>query len=62
VHYVSPTDDNLKQSERMKDLRIYKRVNTEIGQIIVADVNSDHINVLVDIDGAELNKLITKSK
>jgi isocitrate lyase len=60
VHYVTPTEDNKKQTERMKQLGIYKEVNTEVGQIIVAGVNSDYIKELLNKDQVELKKLITK--
>ena len=43
VHYLSPTDDNALQSERMKGLGIFSDVNTEIGQIGRAHLNSSHI-------------------
>ncbi len=39
VHYVTPTEDNLSQTQRMKDLGIFTVVRSEIGQIIVADVD-----------------------
>ena len=60
VHYVSPTDDNLKQTEGMKALGIYDQVNTEIGHIIVAGVNQQRISELLDSDQSELKKLIFK--
>ncbi len=60
VHYVTPTDDNEKQTEKMKHLGIYKEVNTEVGHIIVAKVNSDYIKELLNKDQVELKKLITK--
>jgi isocitrate lyase len=58
VHYVSPTDDNHRQTERMKAMGIFDQVQDEIGQIIVADVNSARIQELLASDGAELHKLI----
>jgi isocitrate lyase len=60
VHYVSPTDDNQKQTAGMKALGIYDDVRTEVGQIIVAAVNTDRIRELLDPDRAELGKLIRK--
>lgn len=60
VHYVSPTEDNQKQSERMKELGIYDDVNTEVGHIIVAGVDSKQVNALLDADSA-LEKLIAKN-
>ncbi len=47
VHYVTPTEDNLKQAERMKARGIYGAVSTEIGEIIVADVVKERLKELV---------------
>ena len=46
VHYVTPTDDNLKQCEAMKARGIFKSVQTEIGEIIVADVIKTRVKEL----------------
>ncbi|MFQ5628591.1 MAG: isocitrate lyase ICL2 [bacterium] len=61
VHYVTPTDDNQKQTQGMKKLGIFDEVNTEIGDIIVASVNARRIKELIDPDQNELQKLISKS-
>ena len=61
VHYVSPTDDNQKQTEGMKDLGIYDEVNVEVGQIIVAGVNTQRVKTLLSPDQGELKKLISKN-
>jgi isocitrate lyase len=61
VHYVSPTDDNQMQAEKMKGLGIFDEVNTEVGQIIVAGVNTEHLKELLNPDRVLLNKLIAKS-
>ncbi len=61
VHYVAPTDDNRKQTTGMQALGIYADVNTEIGDIIVAGVDMDHVKELLNPDGAELDKLIFKN-
>ena len=60
VHYVSPTDDNEKQSEAMKAMGIYESVHHEIGQIIVANV--DTVNVAKMMESAEtgIDKIIRK--
>ena len=58
VHYVSPTDDNHKQTEGMKAMGIFDEVNDEVGQIIVADVNTGRVQELVAADGKELQSLI----
>jgi isocitrate lyase len=61
VHYVSPTDDNQKQTEKMKKLEIFSEVNIEVGQIIVAEVNTAHVKKLLNPDQDELKKLISKN-
>jgi len=62
VHYVSPTDDNEKQAKRMKELGIYIEASEEIGDIIVASVNSETVKDLLNADEVELQKLITKER
>ncbi|HEX3034764.1 MAG TPA: isocitrate lyase/phosphoenolpyruvate mutase family protein [Thermodesulfobacteriota bacterium] len=61
VHYVSPTEDNQKQTKGMKKMGIYDKVNTEIGHIIVAGVNTERMKELLSPDQTELKKLIYKS-
>jgi isocitrate lyase len=61
VHYVSPTEDNQVQTERMQALGIYANVTTEVGQIIVADVHAERIADLLAPDRRALNDLIDKS-
>lgn len=60
VHYVTPTDDNQRQAEGMRALGLYGEIRTEIGEIIVAQVNADGVKELVKPDSAELTKLIAK--
>ena len=60
VHYVSPTEDNQYQTAKMKDHGIFSEVNTEVGQIIVADVNRPRIDELLQPDREALGKLIRK--
>jgi isocitrate lyase len=60
VHYVSPTDDNQYQTSKMKSHGIFADVQTEVGQIIVADVNAPRIAELLEPDRARLSKLIRK--
>ncbi len=60
VHYVTPTQDNQYQTEKMKSLGIYSDVNTEIGQIIVASVDSRRIAELLNPDRVALRQLIEK--
>ncbi len=58
VHYVSPTADNQIQTERMQAQGIYGDVSTEVGQIIVADVNPARIAELLAADRDALAQLI----
>jgi isocitrate lyase len=60
VHYLTPTDDNRRQCERMTEIGIFSSVNDEIGEIIVADVNADTIRDVTSSDGPELERLIAK--
>jgi len=61
VHYVTPNDDNQKQTAGMKRLGIFNEVNTEIGDIIVASVQTSRIKELLNPDKLELKKLVAKS-
>ncbi|MEO5883962.1 MAG: isocitrate lyase, partial [Candidatus Limnocylindrales bacterium] len=60
LHYLTPTDDNRSQTQRMQDLGIFTVVRTEIGQIIVADVDRERIAELVRPQGESLAELIRK--
>jgi isocitrate lyase len=60
VHYLTPTEDNLIQTERMKALGIFTDVKTEIGQIIVADVSKEGVAELLKPDRKALDELIRK--
>jgi isocitrate lyase len=60
VHYVSPTEDNGYQTRKMREQGIYTGVETEVGQIIVADVNAARIAELLESDRAALGRLIRK--
>ena len=61
VHYVTPTGDNEVQAERMKSLGIYSDVHTEIGQIIVAHINTQVVAGLLKPDLSALAELIRKT-
>ncbi|MGA8065982.1 MAG: isocitrate lyase family protein, partial [Terriglobales bacterium] len=50
VHYVTPTEDNEFQTQRMKSAGIFSDVHTEIGQIIVAQVNKERVAELLKPD------------
>ncbi len=60
LHYLTPTEDNQRQTQRMKDLGIFSVVRTEIGQIIVADVDAERVSELASADREKLDDLITK--
>ena len=60
LHYLTPTEDNRAQTERMQDLGIFTVVRTEIGHIIVADVDGERVNELVQPDGETLAELIRR--
>lgn len=60
VYYVTPTEDNLYQTSKMKSHGIFSEVNQEVGEIIVAEVNRPRIEELLKPDRVALRKLITK--
>jgi isocitrate lyase len=60
VHYVTPTEDNLYQTEKMKSHGIFRDVHQEVGEIIVADVNQPRIEELLAPDRKALWRLIRK--
>jgi isocitrate lyase len=61
VHYLTPSDDNRRQSESMLKLGIFEAINDEVGEIIVADVNAAVIRALVEPASTERERLITKA-
>ena len=60
VYYVTPTEDNLYQTSKMKSHGIFSEVYQEVGEIIVAEVNKPRIAELLTPDRVALRKLITK--
>jgi isocitrate lyase len=58
IHYLTPTDDNTAQAERMRDLGLFSTVQTEIGQIIVGQVDRRRVAELVAADRTALDDLI----
>ena len=62
VHYVTPTDDNQYQAAKMKSHGIFREVNTEVGQIIVADVDHERVAELLAPDQEALRRLICKQR
>jgi isocitrate lyase len=60
AHFVSPTDDNRYQTQKMKSHGLFSDVHDEVGHIIVADVNADRIAELLETDRKHLDDLIHK--
>ncbi len=60
VYYVTPTEDNKYQTEKMQAHGIFSNVNKDVGEIIVADVNQARIAELLAADRSALQKLIRK--
>ena len=60
VHYLSPTEDNQHQAQKMKRLGIFNKVDTEAALIIVASVDASRIAELLNPDRVALRKLIAK--
>ena len=61
VHYLTPTEDNQSQTQKMKSMGIFSDVHTEVGQIIVANVNKQVVDELLKPDRAALLELIRKT-
>ncbi len=61
VHYVSPTEDNLYQTKKMQHHGIFSDVHSEVGHIIVAEVNTPRIVELIDPENEAMRKLIDKT-
>src|SRR5262249_27770525 len=60
VTYVTPSEDNQYQTQKMKVHGIFSKVDTEVGEIIVATVNTRRIAELLSPDRAALKHLISK--
>jgi isocitrate lyase len=60
VHYVSPTEDNHHQTQSMKNQGIYTEVQDEVGQIIVAHVDTAGVTRLLESGRETLQALIEK--
>jgi isocitrate lyase len=60
VYYVTPTEDNIYQADKMKAHGIFSNVHKDVGEIIVADVNHERIAELLEPDQAALKRLIAK--
>lgn len=61
VHYLTPTEDNESQTQKMKSIGIFSDVQTEVGQIIVASVNKQVVDKLLNPDRVALCEMIRKT-
>jgi isocitrate lyase len=60
VHYVSPTDDNRYQAQKMSTHGLFSDVHDEVGDVIVADVSAEGVKALLAPDRDRLNALIQR--
>ncbi len=60
VHYLTPTDDNRAQCERMRQIGLFTAVKDEVGEIIVADVAGSTVRELVAPDSEARERLTVK--
>jgi isocitrate lyase len=60
LHYVTPTDDNRYQTQKMKAHGLFSDVHDEVGQIIVADVSPENVKSLLHADRVRLQELIER--
>jgi len=60
VHYLSPTEDNEHQAQKMKRLSLFSDVDIQAQLIIVAKVNHARIAELLASDKEALTRLIKK--
>ena len=58
VHYVSPTDDNRYQAQKMNTHGLFSDVHDEVGHVIVADVSAEGVKALLAPDRDRLTALI----
>ena len=61
VHYVSPTDDNRYQAQKLKTHGLYGEVQDEVGEIIVANVNAESVKELLAPDRVRLTEVIRQT-
>jgi isocitrate lyase len=62
VHFVSPTDDNRYQAQKMKTHGLFSDVHDEVGHVIVADVSAEGVKALLAPDRNRLNALIQRKE
>ena len=60
VYYVTPTEDNVYQTQKMKSHGIFRDVHQDVGEIVVADVDHERIEELLAPEREALGRLIRK--
>ncbi|HVH41228.1 MAG TPA: isocitrate lyase ICL2 [Labilithrix sp.] len=60
VHYLTPSDDNHRQTEGMRRRGLFTSVKNEVGQIIVAEVDKERVKTLCESDRTALTALIAE--
>ena len=60
IHYVSPNENNNAEASRLLELGLFSDVKTEIGHIIVAQVNEDYLNDILANPDERIAQLIHK--
>ena len=58
IHYLTPTEDNHRQCKSLQRLGIFERTYDEVGEIIVADVNTAAVSDLVQPTSDTRERLI----
>ncbi len=61
VHYVTPTEDNRIQCERLQARGLFESVSDEVGEIIVAEVARRRVSELAADDGEARRTLIAEA-
>ncbi len=60
IHYVSPNENNTMEVQRLKEIGLFSKAQTEIGQIIVAQVNHEYVKHFIENQDVALDRLIHK--
>jgi isocitrate lyase len=61
VHFVSPTDDNRYQAQKMRTHGLFSDVHDEVGDVIVADVSAEGVKALLAPDRDRLSALMQRT-
>jgi isocitrate lyase len=61
VHYLTPTQDNEAQVRRMTEFGIFSNTKTEVGQIIVADVDTARVEAFARQGHDDIQSLLRET-